>query len=80
MTETLGGTILNALCRHRRYFLVFVGLLGGVLLMTGVGFLVIAPGTPAYTINVLNAVGLSVFLLVFGGLTVYCYRTDRRYA
>lgn len=80
MTQTLGGTVLNALCRHQRHFLVFVGLLGVILLLAGVGFLVIAPGSPAYIVNVLNAIGLSVFLLVFGGLTVYCYRTDRRYA
>lgn len=79
MADTLWDEILNQLCAHRQYFLLAVGLIGVFLLLTIVGFAVISPGTNAYVMNAMNLVGLSIFLVIFGAITVYCYRSNRAY-
>lgn len=75
MADTLLDEILTHLCRAREQLLLVIGLLGVFLLLTLVGFTVIAPGTSAYVINAMNLVGLSLFFVVFAVVVIYCYRT-----
>lgn len=81
MADTLRDEILTHLCRHREQMLLVVGLLGVFLLLTLVGFTVIASGTAAYVINAMNLAGLSLFFVFFSIILVYCYRSapDRAY-
>lgn len=74
MADSLHGEILNHLCRSRDYMLMIIGLLGVFLILTGIGFTVIAPGTSAYVINAFNLIGLSVCFVFFGTIVIYCYR------
>lgn len=75
MADTLRDEILTHLCRHREQLLLVLGLLGVFLLLTLVGFTVIAPGTAAYVINTMNLVGLFLFFVFFSIGVIYCYRS-----
>lgn len=76
MADTLSAHILSTICRNRQKLIIGFSLAVVLLLMTLVGFTVIPPGSPAFIVNVINLVTLSVLIVVFGGFLVYCDRTD----
>lgn len=77
MTDGLIDEILDGLCRYWDFYIAAVGLLGVFLLLTIVGFTVIEPWSPAYVVNLVNLIGLSIFILVISSLLAYCFRSER---
>lgn len=78
MADSLREEFAIHLCRYRSQLLMIVGLLGACLVLSIAATRVIQPGTGSYVLNVMNIVGLSVFLLAFGAAAVYCHRTEER--
>lgn len=79
MADTLRTAILDNFYSYREYVLLIFGVVGVFLLLTAIGFTVIEPGTPTYAVNSMNFVALSVLFVVFGAISLYCFRTDRSF-
>lgn len=76
MADSLREEILVHFCRQQAQLRIIVGMLITFLLLSIGATQAIPSDSAAYVINTMNIVGLSVFLLAFGSVTVYCHRSE----